>query len=479
MEKLVFLWFLTSLLVVPLGSSSDKDCSERLHILARLVDLEVHDDHIGDDDFEGLGSMHWESRYANKILVNVDGVGAVGDGVSDDTKAFLDAWKQACSASNSVLLVPENRRYLVKAARFKGPCAGSLRIQIDGTIVAPDDIKNWDPKNPRTWLVFYNISKVSLQGHGVIDGSGSKWWAASCKRNKTNENMWKLVMDVKIVNLMQALTIDSSSAVKVKDLTIQNGQQMNFAIARSDSIRVTGIKVTAPGDSPNTDGIHITASTDVVLEKCKIGTGDDCVSIVSGSSNIKMKNIFCGPGHGISIGSLGQNNSTGMVEKVVLDSAYLRNTTNGLRIKTWQGGTGHVKGVRYQNVRMDDVSNPIIIDQFYCDSPKTCQNQTSAVEISGIMYRNISGTSKSKEAMTFACSNSVPCTNIVLNNINLQRTDGGTVETYCNSATGFSYGNVHPSAECLLSSDKSTIILQKREADETQSSKEHIIHTEL
>ncbi|KAL6512138.1 hypothetical protein OROGR_021735 [Orobanche gracilis] len=462
MEKLAFLWFLTSLLVVPLGSSPDKDCSDRLDILAKLVDLEVHDDHIGDDDFKGLGSMHFESRYANKILVNVDEFGAVGDEVSDDTKAFLDAWKQACSASNSVLLVPENRRYLVQAARFKGPCAGSLRIQIDGTIVAPDDIKNWDPKNPRTWLGFYNISKVSLQGHGVIDGSGSKWWAASCKRNKTN-----------------ALTIDSSSAVKVKDITIQNGQQMNFAIARSDSIRVTGVKVTAPWDSPNTDGIHITASTNVVLEKCKIGTGDDCVSIVSGSSNIKMKNIFCGPGHGISIGSLGQNNSTGIVEKVVLDNAYLRNTTNGLRIKTWQGGTGHVKGVRYQNVRMDDVSNPIIIDQFYCDSTKTCQNQTSAVEISGIMYRNISGTSKSKEAMTFACSNSVPCTNIVLNNINLQLTNGGTVETYCNSASGFSYGNVHPSTECLSSSEKSTIILQKREADETQSSKENIVHTEL
>lgn len=37
-----------------------------------------------------------------------------------------------------------------------------------------------------------------------------------------------------------------------------------------------------------------------------------------------------------SIGSLGQNNSTGIVERVVLDNAYLLNTTNGLRIKTWQ-----------------------------------------------------------------------------------------------------------------------------------------------
>ena len=72
---------------------------------------------------------------------------------------------------------------------------------------------------------------------------------------------------------MQALTIDSSSAIKVKSLTIQNAQQMHFIIARSDSVRVSGVQVSAPGDSPNTDGIHITESTNVVLENCKIGTG--------------------------------------------------------------------------------------------------------------------------------------------------------------------------------------------------------------
>ncbi|KAG5554227.1 hypothetical protein RHGRI_011925 [Rhododendron griersonianum] len=43
---------------------------------------------------------------------------------------------------------------------------------------------------------------------------------------------------------------------------------------------------------------HITGSTNVFLENYKIGTGDDCISIVSGSSNIKMKTIYCGPGHG-------------------------------------------------------------------------------------------------------------------------------------------------------------------------------------
>lgn len=50
----------------------------------------------------------------------------------------------------------------------------------------------------------------------------------------------------------------------------------------------------------------------------------------------------------------------------------------------FQGGSGYVQGVRFQNVKMEDVANPIIIDQFYCDSPKSCENQVSSKFLSTI-----------------------------------------------------------------------------------------------
>ncbi|XP_049392694.1 probable polygalacturonase At1g80170 isoform X2 [Solanum stenotomum] len=453
MAKILFFLFLVWLMGA-LGAAKTNFLDDV--ILSELDDLDVEDG----DEAELFDLPRLGIERGNKILVNVDSFGAVGDGASDDTKAFVDAWKQVCSTPKSVFFVPAGRSYLVNATRFRGPCVGILRVQIEGTIVAPDDPKNWNfAKNGRIWLGFFNLTGALFQGGGVIDGSGSKWWAASCKKNKTN-----------------ALTIYGSSGIKVKDLTIQNGQQMNFAISRSDSIRITGVTVSAPEDSPNTDGIHITESTNVVLQNSKIGTGDDCVSIVNASSSIKMKRIYCGPGHGISIGSLGKDNSVGIVTGVVLDNAFLRGTTNGLRIKTWQGGSGYVRAVRFQNVRMQNVSNPIIIDQFYCDSPKSCQNQTSAVEISEIVYRNVSGTSKSQKAIKFACSDNVPCSHIVLNNINLETRDG-TAEVYCNSATGIGYGYIHPSAECLNSSDKK--IKQKMDAGLDEPREEYIVHTEL
>ncbi|CAN8235738.1 unnamed protein product [Cochlearia groenlandica] len=464
MNKL-FIVSLLTLLMVASYVASVKAAYRELDILGNLENLDVPEDDI-DDNVTFFDFSAFTSQNSSKNLVNVDSFGASGDGVSDDTQAFVSAWKIACSAPRTVLLVPQGRRYLVNATKFNGPCHENLVIQIDGTIAAPDDPGQWDPRFQRVWLEFSKLEGVIFQGNGVIDGSGSKWWAASCKKNKTNP----------CIGAPTAVTIDSSSSVYVRGLTIRNSQQMHLSISRSSIVRISRVMVTSPGDSPNTDGIHITASTNVVVQDCKISTGDDCVSIVNASSRIKMKRIYCGPGHGISIGSLGRGNSTATVTAIVLDTAYLKNTTNGLRIKTWQGGNGYVKGVRFENVEMQDVKNPILIDQFYCDSPSTCQNQTSAVHITEVMYRNITGTTKSAKAIKFACSDAVPCSHIVLNNVNLEGKDG-KVEAYCNSAEGFGYGVVNPSADCLESHDDKSLD-QSHSLAETVATREEA-HDEL
>lgn len=52
--------------------------------------------------------------------------------------------------------------------------------------MAPDDPSQWNPRFQRVWLQFSKLQGVVFQGNGVIDGSGAKWWAASCKKNKSN-----------------------------------------------------------------------------------------------------------------------------------------------------------------------------------------------------------------------------------------------------------------------------------------------------
>ncbi|KAI3780767.1 hypothetical protein L2E82_10757 [Cichorium intybus] len=73
--------------------------------------------------------------------------------------------------------------------------------------------------------------------------------------------------------------------------------------------------------------------------------------------------------------NLGNSGSFDQVSDVNVRGAILSNTENGVRIKTWQGGTGFVKNVKFEDVWMENVLNSIIIDQYYCDSNKKCLNK--------------------------------------------------------------------------------------------------------
>lgn len=92
------------------------------------------------------------------------------------------------------------------------------------------------------------------------------------------------------------------------------------------------------------------------------------------------------------------------------------------------------------------------------------------------MYQNISGTTNSAKAIKFDCSDSVPCSKLILSNVDLEKQDG-TVETYCHSAQGFGYGVVHPSADCLNSNDKTSQVHESQSI--TSQDDDDIRHTEL
>lgn len=115
----------------------------------------------------------------------------------------------------------------------------------------------------------------------------------------------------------------------------------------------------------------------------------------------------------------------------------------------------------------------------FLPSPPFLVFQTTAVQISQVMYRNITGTTSSKEAMKFACSDAFPCRNIVLTNIDLHKKDG-TAETYCNSVTGFGFGTINPPADCLTSNDKDYSSPDEMKISQIkESTEDHLVHTEL
>lgn len=73
--------------------------------------------------------------------------------------------------------------------------------------------------------------------------------------------------------MMQAITFHRSKHVAIRDLTVLNGQQMHIAFTSCSHVRASRLKVTAPAESPNTDGIHISGSIATLVEDSTIRTG--------------------------------------------------------------------------------------------------------------------------------------------------------------------------------------------------------------
>ncbi|KIJ24931.1 glycoside hydrolase family 28 protein, partial [Sphaerobolus stellatus SS14] len=109
------------------------------------------------------------------------------------------------------------------------------------------------------------------------------------------------------------------------------------------------------------------------------------------------------PGHGISVGSLGQfAGETDIVQNVWVENVVMANAQNGARIKvfggnpsppsTAGGGTGFFKNVTFTNFHVENVDNPILIDQCYMTAANVCAEFPSTLIISDVHYNHVFGT---------------------------------------------------------------------------------------
>ncbi|KAF5739192.1 hypothetical protein HS088_TW12G00393 [Tripterygium wilfordii] len=303
------------------------------------------------------GECHQE--ISRNDVVNVMDYGAVGDGISDNSQAFLKTWAAACGSASvdQSMLVP-NTTFLVNPVTFEGPCNPStISILVSGNIIAPE-FKSWDGYDASRWIVFSKVQGLKITGQGMFDGRGWSWWQSVRDANQRPIGT----------------TFKHCDNLQLQGFTHVNSGSLHISIVYSNQVFISKLRIFAPESSPNTDGIDVGYSSNVSIRHIDIATGDDCIAIGGGSSYINIRGVRCGPGHGISIGSLGKNGRSDKVEQVRVKNCTFVGTSNGVRIKTWQGGSGYAEQISFQKIRLRNVTNPIIIDQFYCPS-NNCRNQ--------------------------------------------------------------------------------------------------------
>ncbi|PWA68275.1 Glycoside hydrolase, family 28 [Artemisia annua] len=355
--------------------------------------------------------------------------GAKGDGITDDSLAVNKAWSRACgSTAGRLKFGPGN--FVVGPITFSGPCkAKTVVVNVIGDVTAFAK-KNWH-NNTDTWMKFQNIDNLVITGSGHFKGQGATGWWDSCK---------------------QALGFHACNGLQLLGVTSIDSPRNHISVNACDGTVISNINIIAPKDSPNTDGIDISATNGLQLNGGNIGTGDDCVAINGESFNINITNLNCGPGHGISVGSLGRNGARDVVGYITVDGCTFTDTQNGVRIKTVPGGSGSASNITFSNITMRNVENPIILTQFYCphQNPKKCKDILPVVKINGVWFNDIHGTSSKQNAINIACSaNSGSCKGITLQNINIQASNSSvSVGSTCQNANPLVIPPVSPSVVC-------------------------------
>ncbi|KAK6253175.1 hypothetical protein QUC31_014895 [Theobroma cacao] len=316
---------------------------------------------LGMEGFEqhgrGLGLSHYKGRSSH--LFNVKSFGARADGLTDDSKAFRAAWKKACQATGEVDLVIPRGTYLVGPVKFAGPCTNvsKITVRVKGYLKATTNLSKYG--HSAGWVEFKWVEGLILTGGGTFDGQGAKAWPYN--RCPTDFNCKLLPTNVKFVGTNRTV---------VRSITSVNSKFFHMALVECKNFKGSKIKISAPADSPNTDGIHIERSSSVHFSRSLIGTGDDCISIGQGNSQVTITSISCGPGHGIRY-------SFNFLITCCC-TLFLLSLTIG----------------------------------------------TSQVKLSDIYFKKIKGTSSSAVAVTLECSKGIPCQDIYLEDVHLDLASG-------------------------------------------------------
>ena len=319
------------------------------------------------------------------VTLNVKKFGAKGDGKSIDTN-FIQAAILACPDGGRVLF-PEGEYYtgplflrsnitieITKNAKLIGDTDRNHYPILPGVTFTSDEL---DEYNLGSWegnpldcfasiLTGINVKNVKIIGEGIVDG------------NASNSDWWVDVRTKRIAWRPRGIFLNHCDGVTLQGITVCNTPSWNLHPYFSENLKFIDLKLINPKNSPNTDGCDPESCKNVDILGVNFSVGDDCIAIKSGkiymgrkykqpSENFNIRNCSMNFGHGAIV--LGSEMSGG-IKNITVSQCLFNQTDRGLRIKTrrGRGKDAIIDGIVFENIQMDDVLTPLVINMFYfCD----------------------------------------------------------------------------------------------------------------
>ena len=196
-------------------------------------------------------------------VFNVTSFGAVGDGKTSNTKAFVAAVAAVAAAGGGTIVVPRGV-WLTGPFNLTSHC--TLFLQAGAKLLGSTDLEEWplmppmpsygsgrDHPGPRhvSLIHGFHLTDVVITGeNGTVDGNGEWWWA----RHKTPVEKFTRGH---LIELMWCTDIE------VSHLVLQNSPFWTVHPVYSRRFTAAWLTILNPHHSPNTDGIDPDSTSDV------------------------------------------------------------------------------------------------------------------------------------------------------------------------------------------------------------------------
>jgi len=249
---------------------------------------------------------------------NIKDYGAVGDGVTLNTRAIQSAIDD-CSLHGGGRVLVEGGTYLFGRINMKSGV--ELHLARDGKLLGSSNVEDFPEIETDFWRTEYaprfnrrcfiygeNCEDIAITGRGVIDCQGEKYVRPMTEEEiakrptmsylrlemplppgsePLNESVTMVgsaphPLDPRSTSLAPARVVFfiGCKGVLVEDVTMQNQPAgWSYWICDCHRVHFHRANIRAAVDMPNNDGIHINCCTEVTVSDCNISCGDDCIVV--------------------------------------------------------------------------------------------------------------------------------------------------------------------------------------------------------
>ena len=289
---------------------------------------------------------------------------AVGDGATMNTSNIQRAIDACAGGGGGTVVVPPGT---FLTGSLKIPSRVTLEIEPGGILLGSPDIADYPPipffhnefKETRSLLWAIGEADIRLTGGGEIDFNHPAFMdmdtpaAQGLNGDKVPFYNQRQIEETTVVakpRPNQPLFFHGCKRVVVENVFLRRSPCWTLTLSCCDDVKIRGITIDNHLRVPNCDGVHVSASRNVLITGSVFSCGDDCVAVTCitdwdrPSENIVVTDCtMASRSAGVRVGYLASK-----VRNVVLSNLVISDSNRGVGI--FAGDGGRVENVQASNL---------------------------------------------------------------------------------------------------------------------------------